>query len=45
MLTPAGPRFGQGPYEALLKDTAAGAFLTAAARVLQPLVKLSMSTS
>lgn len=39
MLTPSGPRFGQGPYDALSGDAAAGAFLTAAARVLQIVVR------
>jgi hypothetical protein len=39
MLTPSGPRFGQGPYDALAREAAAGAFLTAATRVLQRVVR------
>jgi hypothetical protein len=41
MLTPSGPRFGQGPYEALSRDAAAGAFLTGAAGVLEIVVRLA----
>ena len=38
MLTPSGPRFGQGPFDDLQRDPAAGAFLAAAATVLQLVV-------
>jgi hypothetical protein len=41
MLTPSGPRFGQGPYDALSRDTAAGAFLQAATKALQIVVRLA----
>jgi hypothetical protein len=41
MLTPSGPRFGQGPYDALSGDAAAGAFLAAAANVLQIVVRMA----
>ena len=42
MLTPSGPRFGQGPYGALSRDRAAAGFLAAAARVLQIVVTLAV---
>lgn len=35
MLTPAGPRFGQGPDQLLRKDAPAAAFLATATRVLR----------
>jgi hypothetical protein len=41
MLTPSGPRFGQGPYDALSRDRAAAGFLAAAATVLQLVVTLA----
>jgi hypothetical protein len=41
MLTPSGPRFGQGPYEDLGRDGAASAFLGAAATVLQLVVGMA----
>lgn len=43
MLTPAGPRFGQGPDAALRKDRAAGAYLAAATRVLTTVLALGRS--
>jgi hypothetical protein len=39
MLTPSGPRFGQGPFDALAREAAAGVFLAAATRVLQLVVR------
>jgi hypothetical protein len=39
MLTPSGPRFGQGPFDALQRDPAAGVFLAAATQVLTRLVR------
>jgi hypothetical protein len=35
VLTPGGPRFGQGPPGPLSQDRAAGAFITAATNLLQ----------
>jgi hypothetical protein len=41
MLTPSGPRFGQGPFADLSADPMASAFLDAATAVLQNVVALS----
>lgn len=41
MLTPSGPRFGQGPYDALSRDRAAAGYLAAATKVLQIVTTLA----
>lgn len=41
MLTPAGPRFGQGPADLLRRDPPAAAFLDAATRVLVAVTNLT----
>jgi hypothetical protein len=40
MLTPGGPRFGQGPDSELRLDAAAAAYLTAATKVVKIVVNL-----
>jgi hypothetical protein len=42
-LTPAGPRFGQGPAAGLSEDPIAGSFLTAATKLMQLILSRAMT--
>jgi hypothetical protein len=45
LLTPSGLYFGQGPFEALMKDQFGGPVLVAATELIQQLIKVAKTLS